>query len=366
MKVSFINRVRGKSLKVQTRQSYLFNIAVMIFILLLAACNTNVPEEEETQSTAVIEVATSTVIPTETSVPVPEPVLEKVVLSVPLEAQDDLYQEVLDFLLTWTAGEGYVLDVREAVAMTDIQEDWLGVVFLKAPANLNEIQEANPDLNLLVLSEDSLTGNGNLSVIQLNRLHQTFVAGYVGVLAAQDWRLGGLLPWDDAETGTLLQEAFVNGAAYYCGRCASVYMPVTLFPVISSLSSNSNSDDWLNAYTTLNQSYIVYVMYLSSEAGSDEVIRALSEQNVVMIGEEIPPEGVQEWWAATISMDVMGTIQMVLPEAFSGNGGQTVIVPVQINDINEELLSVGRMRLIDDTIALLTKGELLPLSPDYP
>lgn len=353
-------------MKVQTRRSYLFNFIVLIFILLLTACNADMPEEEGTQSTAVIEVATSTVTPTETSVPTPEPVLGKMILSVPLEAQDDLYQEVLDFLTTWTAGEGYVLDVREAVVPSDIQEDWFGIVFLKTPANLSEIQEANPDLNLLVLSEDSLTGNGNLSVIQFNRLHQTFVAGYVSVLAAPDWRLGGLLPWDDAETGTLLQEAFVNGAAYYCGRCASVYMPVTLFPVISSLSSDSNSDDWLNAYTTLNQSYIVYVVYLSSEASSDELILALDEQNRVMIGAETPPEGVQDRWAATVSMDVMGTIQIVLPEAFSGNGGQTVIVPVQITDVNEELLSVGRMRLIDDTMELLTKGELLPLSPDYP
>jgi len=289
-----------------------------------------------------------------------------VVLSVPFEAQDDLYQEVLDFLLTWTVGEGYVLDVRETVAISDIQEDWSGIVFLKSPANLKEIQEANPDLNLLVVSEDSLTGNGNLSVIQFNQLHQTFVAGYAGVLAARDWRLGGLLPWDDVDKGILLQEAFVNGAAYYCGRCASVYMPVTLFPVISSLPSNSNTDDWMNAYTTLNQSYIVYVMYISLEAGSDELIRTLAEQNVVMVGAETPPEGVQDRWAATVSMDVIGTIQTVLPESFSGNSGQTVIVPVQIKDVNEELLSVGRMRLIDDMMLLLTKGELLPLSPDYP
>lgn len=353
-------------MKVQTRRIYLFNFIILIFILMLAGCNASMPEGEGSKTTVVVEVSTSTVTPTETSVPTPEPVLKKVILSVPLEDQDEFYQEVFDFLAAWTAGEGYILDVREEVVLADIQEDWFGVVFLKTPAILSELQDTNPDLILFVLSEDSLAGNGNLSVIQFNRLHQTFVAGYVGILAALDWRLGGLLPWDDPETGSLLQEAFVNGAAYYCGRCASVYMPVTLFPVVSSLSSSSESDDWLNAYTTLNQSYIVYVVYLSSEASSDELIQALDEQNIVMIGAETPPEGVQNRWAATISMDVLGAIRTVLPEAFSGNGGQTVTVPVQINDVNEELLSSGRMRLINEMMELLNKGELLPLSPDYP
>ena len=348
------------------RRSHLINFTVILVLLLLAACNAAIPEEEDNQSTAVVEVATATLTPTETRIPTPEPVLRKVVLSVPLEAQDELYQQVQDFLLTWTADEGYILDIREAVAMGDIQEDWFGIVFLKTPANLNEIQDANPDLNLLVLTEESLTGNGKLSVVQFNRLHQTFVAGYVGVLAAPDWRLGGLLPWDDADKGADLQEAFVNGAAHYCGRCASVYMPVTLFPVISSLSSASTPDDWMNAYSILNQSYIVYVVYLSPEASSDELIRALDEQNVVMVGAETPPGGVQDRWAVTVSMDVISTIREVLPEAFSGNSGQTIIVPVQVNDVNEKLLSIGRMRLIDDMLGLLAKGELLPLSPDYP
>ncbi|MBN2048555.1 MAG: hypothetical protein JW750_11990 [Anaerolineaceae bacterium] len=340
-------------------------ISFILVALVLGACGNSAATPVIVEGvTEIAEEATEA--PTQTLEPTPTPMTRKAVLVAPPAVRSEDAAWARTRINDRASESGLTLEVVEQVMPEMIGSDWALVVFLIAPDNLDALRNSAVETQFVVISDAQMEGQGNLTVLYRDPYEQAFMAGYVSMLAAPDWRLGGLLPWPDETTGQELIEAFTNGANYFCGRCASVYMPVALFPKTSSLTPDSAPEEWTAAFDSLHTQYYLYTVYAAPEAASSTLLAHLAEMNMVIVGGETPTDQLGDRWAATVDQDAIGMLDMIWDDLLAGNGGQTVHVPVSLRDVNAELLSGGRMRLVDETIQLLNDGYLEPLSPDYP
>jgi hypothetical protein len=80
-----------------------------------------------------------------------------------------------------------------------------------------------------------------------------------------------------------------------------------------------------------------------------------------MIG-TFSPEQRPAGWVMTIQPDVVKAIQNAWSGLVSGQGGVTVQSPVGLADVDPSLLSVGKQRLVEQTLAELQAGRISTLS----
>ena len=336
-------------------------LIVAIVLLGFSACNSPTTTLETPQPASD---ATASPIPTEIPQPTETPQPGKVIL-VSADALDTPGNEVHSQLQTLSEQAGYSFEAMTAFNVEQVNDSLKVAIFMEEPQNLAELRNAAPAAQFVVVtSNEQLQGEENLSVLYVNTMDQAFIAGMVTMLAAPDFRAGGLLVWDNDEQGADAQEAFVNGANYYCGTCASVYMPVAFFPIVTSLPSSSTWETWLDAFNSMNTEYIIYTMFVNGGAATTELMQALAIANVAVVGEHTPTGTDLPRYAATVQMDIAAQLVNLWPDLQAGIGGKTVVVPVEVVDVNEELLSAGRMRLVNDAIVLLAEGALESLSPD--
>jgi hypothetical protein len=76
-----------------------------------------------------------------------------------------------------------------------------------------------------------------------------------------------------------------------------------------------------------------------------------------MIG-TISPEQQPAGWVMTIQPDLMKGIQNAWPGLISGQGGITFPSPLGLADIDPNLLSEGKLRLVEQTLTQLQSGQI--------
>jgi hypothetical protein len=223
---------------------------------------------------------------------------------------------------------------------------------------ITEALSAHPDVQFIVMSDQELGLAPNLNVIRLRWDYQAFIAGYLSILITPDWRTAGLFTPDDL--GQVQAQAFVNGAQYFCGICASKLSPIVRFPVTAMLSGDADPGTRQTEVEGL-LSNIVYVMYVAPGSSNPELLTDLGQRGLVLVGGETPPEGMGPRWAATVSMDILPSLEIIWSGAAAGEGGKAVDTTVVIQDINEDFFSPGRQKLVEDTLQELEAGWIYPL-----
>lgn len=324
--------------------------------LILGSCN-GARDQYVTPSPAL---PTVTPIPTSTSTPVPG----RVVLVAPLELDPIWVSEVQNALGELAATSGMVLDIREVLSPEDIGEDWKVVVFLSTPANLNDVLSSAPQVQFLVINAIGLQPNNHLSLLRGRPDWLNFIAGYVTILVAPDWRSMGLLPADEPY-GSLISEAFQNGAHYFCGRCAPVYSPVVLFPLYTAMPSGTDARTWqsLSDQMLVN---IIYAAYVAPEAASLDLLNYLASSGLVLVGGTTPPDTVRTRWAATVKQDFLTPLNTIWGDLMSGQGGKVIDASIQLTDINNSILTTARIQLVEQTVQDLQNGWIVPLTYSQP
>lgn len=328
---------------------------IWVLLLLLSACSSPAQPEPAPSETppAALPSETSTVEPS----PTPTPPPGKVVLVSGGSSGYDLaaFSQQLSAL---AAQAGLIYEERAALQASEIGSDWRVVVFASDDPVVSEALGAHPGVQFLVVSDHELGMAGNLSVIRLRWDYQAFLAGYLSILITPDWRTGGLFPPDDP--GSLQAQAFVNGAQYFCGICASKLSPIVRFPVTAWLAGSA---DPLTRQAEVDalMSNILYVMYVAPGSSNPDLLADLAQRNLVLVGGEPPQEGMQPRWAASVVLDPTAALAEVWPEILAGQGGKAVDAPVLVRDINEDFFSIGRQRLVEETLQELQAGWVYPL-----
>lgn len=343
---------------------------LLIFTFAVSGCqaDSNGTAVEETSTvTAGLEV-TFTTVPTETPLPTETPQPALVVLYLHDGIDENTAAAWQERLSTLVQAGGFSLETRSTLSEADISGSWRMVVMPAYEDNLTSLASSAP-ATLFVVVTDTVIVDQPTNVVQLvaDPYAKAFAAGNTAIHTAADWRLGALLPGDSADDSNLVQAAFINGVNYYCGKCATVYTPLFDAPLITTLPSASSAAAWIEALSELHRQYILRAVFVSEAAASDELFVFLAEINMIAVGEEKPVgiEGLR--WAATIRQDSLA----VLEENWAGFASRsydsnTILVPIELVDVDENLLSIGRMRLIEETIDAVADGWVLPLSPDYP
>lgn len=319
------------------------SLILILFLLtiLLAACQ---------RSTPTAPVSTLETPPTVTATETPEANPERMIVS-----GGEVSPETRERLDTLAAGQGWQLDVQDSVQPAGLDEQVRVLIFLSKPANLDEILAAQPSRPVIVISGDELPTAGNLTQVKTRPETAVFMAGYLSALVAEDWRVGALLPGDDAA----VEEVFENGARFLCGNCSPSHPPYVFFPSIASLASNAGGAEWREALKTIAMDRID-VLYLDAVALLPEVIDEALAQNMKLIGNQTPPENARSVWLATIRLDALATVETAWSEILAGQGGRVLNAQPALTDVDASILTPGKQQLFEATCRELIEGRIYP------
>ncbi|MFN2143925.1 MAG: hypothetical protein ACK2T7_01170 [Anaerolineales bacterium] len=333
-----------------------FLVTGFMILFLLGGCGSpETPVGPQLEETAPSELPSETPVvpPTPTATPLPA----KVVF-IPSDAAGIDLAAFSQRVSELTAQSGWVFEERPSLQVNEISGDWRIVVMAGYDPLISEALTAHPDVQFIVMSDQDLGLAPNLSVIRLRWDYQAFIAGYLSILITPDWRTAGLFTPDNL--GQVQSQAFVNGAQYFCGICASKLSPIVRFPVTAMVSGKADPGTWQTEAESL-LSNIVYVMYAGPGSSSPDQLADLGQRGLVLVGGETPPDGMQTRWAATIRIDVLTALETIWSGAAVGEGGMAIDSSVVIQDINEDFYSTGRQRLVEETLQELEAGLIYPL-----
>jgi len=329
-----------------------FLAAGMLAFLILASCVPTPPVISPVKTSATPPV-TFTVTPTQRPTDTPQP--GKAALVIAPGADAALAGAVQAAVEQLAKQAGLPLEVNPTGA-----GNWRVAVYLNPPADMTKTAASLPGTQFLAISQIDLDKAPNLSVIRIHSEWEAFLAGYITMLVAPDWRAGALLT-GDTPLGDKMDEVFKNGGYFFCGACRSTLSPIKSFPITTSLPSNSDLAAWQAALGELRQS-IIYTVYVAPQAASPDLLAYLVAQKFYMVGGATPAKEILPRWAATVRSDIATPLQQIFPEVVSGKGGQVVDAPVVVSDVQPNLLGAGRMIKVEQLRKDLASGQVYPYS----
>ena len=330
---------------------------ILLLSSLLAACST--PLASPTVQVTPTPEASPTLAPTATPTPPPG----KAVLYAPDGTDANMLAQAQSLVEEQARPAGLITETLTLLEAGSLNADVKLVVALSRPSNLTDLMAAAPQAQFIVVSSDTLEPSANLTVIRLQAEYQAFVAGYVTTLISNDWRSGGLIP---GETPAL-QDAFANGGRYFCGVCAPGWPLGATFPLASGAPAPADGPAWAVQAADFFDNGKVESFYLSPQASRPEVFAYLAGRNqlnttVIVVGALPPAAELRAQWAATIGLDPFEALSQALPEALAGKSAGSISVPVSLSDVSPNLLSPGRLEMVELLLDEIAAGRINPLS----
>lgn len=328
----------------------LLGLWVLVF---LASCGGKVPEPTA--------IPTIPPLPTDTPTPTATPLPNKIALIAPPEIAAEQSQAVQTILNELSAPAGLMVETLPALQPADLSNgSWKMVFFQNTPGNLTDFLNAAPQVQFVVVSSAELPTAANLTTILSSPENEAFLAGFLSVATATDWRAAGLFPADG--NGAARQAAYLNGGHYYCGICNPFYPPAVRFPLSYALPATASAAEWQMVADELGKN-VVYLMYVSPEVASRDLLVYLASKNIMLVGSQTPPEELRSYWVATIHQDLGASIKEIFPALLEGKGGQVVKAELVLSDVNDGLISVGKLGLVNQTKDTLLNGLVMPADP---
>lgn len=323
-------------------------ILFLVFAVALSACNGN-------QATG-----TSTPAPTETVVipptltPTPTTPLAVLVVPADLDVEtSNLYQTTVYDL---AQASGYRFQVRNTLTAADLEPGLEVVIVFPPDPGIAALAAAAPQVQFLAINIPGVSAGGNISVLGdvVQPDMAGFLAGYTAAMITEDYRIGMLMPKDNANALTALN-AFAAGMAYYCGTCRPVLFYNWTYPQYLEIGAEEDPANY-NAYADiLILQRDVGTIFLYPDIVTPDLINYIGTTGVNMIG-TVSPEQRPAGWVMTIQPDVIQAIQNAWPGLIAGQGGVTVQAPLGLADVDPNLLSEGKQRLVEQTLSDLQAG----------
>jgi hypothetical protein len=333
--------------------SSLLATAGMLACLILASCAPVPPAVSP--AITLTPAATLAVVPPTPQDPTPSPQPGKAALVIAPGSDPTLAKSVQSAVERLARQSGLPLEINPTGS-----GNWKVAVYLNPSAEMPKTAAGLPGTQFLAISQVDLDKAPNLSVIRIHSEQEAFLAGYITMLAAPEWRAGALLA-SDSPLGDKLDEVFRNGGYFFCGACRSALSPMLSFPITANLPSGSAMAAWQAALDELRKS-IIYTLYVSPQAASPEFLQYLVAQKFYLVGGATPAQEIRSRWVATVSSDALTPLQQMWPGLASGQGGQVVDAPVVVSDVQAGLLGGGRMEKVEELRKNLADGQVYPFS----
>jgi len=334
-----------------------FLFAILILVL-LGACGSPTPETPPPPTA----VPTITPLPTVTMMPTPSTPLAILLLPADMDkTASDLYQKTVYDLAQQS---GFRFQVRNTLSPTDLADPTLKVVIVLPPdPGVASLAPTVPGVQFLAVNIPNLTAGGNLSVLAGDSQVElpAFLAGYVGAMISDEYHIGMIIPKDNGDAQRAFN-AFSNGMTYYCGLCRTFYLTEIGYPTYIEVPADEDPTRYGGYANVLINDRKVYSIYIFPTLADDDFLSYIGTQGVFLIGTSMPdprPGG----WVMTIRPDTVKAIQSAWPNLIAGQGGVNVQSPLGIADVDETILTPGKLRLAQETLDALLAGRILPTSP---
>ena len=338
------------------RRTLSLSILGLLIIAILVACGQATPDATPTP------IPTETAIPTATFTATPSSPLAILVLPADMDqAMYDLYQTTVYGLAQQA---GFRFQVRNTLSELDL-EPALRVVITLPPdpgPGIAALAAAAPQTQFLAINIPGLAAGGNVSVLANNVQTDivAFMAGYIGAMIMDDYRIGMIYPDGNAEALNAL-DAYTNGKTYYCGICQPYYYLPYDFPQSIPIPGTEPPENYGGYAVYLIQQREVDFIYVYPEIATPELLAYIGSSGAVQVG-SAPQGGIPLYWAASISPDTIGAIQAAWPNLVAGQGGQAVQSPLGLIDVDPNLLSPAKQADAEQVLADLLAGRLSPYS----
>ena len=328
----------------------------VLFVALLVACGQTAPEAAPT------EVPTETAIPTATFTATPSTPLA--ILVMPAELDPALYELYQSTVYNLAQQSGFRFQVRNTLSEADLDPTVRVVIALPPDPGpgIAALAAAAPQAQFLAINIPGLTAGGNVSVLanEVQTDIVAFMAGYIGAMIIDDYRIGMIYPDGNAEALSAL-DAYTNGKAYYCGTCRPFYYLPYDFPQAIPVPSTEPPENHGGYAVYLIQQREVDFIYVYPDLATPELLEYIGSSGAVQVGRS-PQGNIPLYWAASISPDTIGAIQTAWPNLIAGQGGQAVQSPMTITDVDETLLSPAKKAEAEQVLAELIAGRISPHS----
>ena len=343
-----------------TRQKFKL-ISVLLLLLLLVACRPPtgetppVPTGSEIQSTFA-RPPTPFSTPTAPDIPTEEQPVAILVDPAESGLAGPVEETLAETISEFAQEHGLELVVRKSLAPADVTPNVRFVVVLPPDPGLASLAAASSQTRFLGIDIADLEPGENLSVIAPQPGEKGFLAGYLAAVVTQEWRVG-VIAASDTQEGTAAREGFLNGAAYFCGLCRQTYPPYYTYPMYAEAPAGASAEQWQAAADTLiNQN--VETVYVAPGVGDEDLLNYLAQAGVNIIGSGPAPAALKTNWVASIEGDYENALEEALPKLLSGEPGARFSPALGISDVNPDLLSPGRQRLVEALNADLSAGAI--------
>ena len=329
-----------------------------ILLILLAACT--IPGHSTPTSTATEPtVSSSTASPTTESTTVSPLTILVVPADMPSD-QSSLYQSTV-YDLAQQAGMRF--QVRNVLTVSDVTtEPGLKVVVALPPdPGLAGLAAAAPQVQFLGVGIPGLTAAANLSLIGTSGkpvAQQAFLAGYIAAMLSPDYRVG-ILTQEDNPSALTAEAAFINGVHFYCGLCNPAFAPFYGYPLHIEIPVGTPEGQY-PAYADGLARYMVEVAYVYPDIATPDLLDYLYQKDILIISESLPLEDLRPDWIVSIQPQDIPAIQSIFPDLAAGKGGQNLSTPLLLTDINPDLLTEGKQRLVEEVLSDLQTGFIDP------
>ena len=312
---------------------------------------------------------TPTTIPA-TPTPTPDPItsptapmpLAILILPADMPQKDkDIYQTIVYDLAQANSMRWQVLNTLTPADLPLVGPALRVVIALPPDPGLAALTAAAPDVQFLAVGIPDLPAASNLSTIGATGIpvdQQAFLAGTIAGMIAPEWKVG-ILSRKDTTGGDAAVTAFGNGFVFYCGSCRNPLFPQPsgIYPVVVRIPTDAKPGEY-TAYADLLLRNIVKVAYVYPEVATPELLSYMAQTDMLIIGQSLIGEDVRSHWVLSIQPDTVAAIQTIFPDLVAGQGGQVVPTPLLLADVNPDLLSEGKLRLVQEVLDGLQNGTI--------
>jgi hypothetical protein len=328
-------------------------ISLLISIILIAGC-TGSPTPNATQASVEIP---SPVPPTEAPTATVVPTATRVLISTGSQLTEADAQNIVGVVQSLAGLSGLSVETLPNLTPELLTPDVKVVVVLPPDPGVNDLAGRYPDIRFISVAIPSIQPAANLFAVGSDGTHPEwsgFMAGYISAILTNEWRVGALTQAGSNE-GLLAGDGFRNGVSFFCGLCQKKYSPFNYDSPILELNPKASQPE-ADAFIAS----AVKTAYIYPGVANPDMMAYLVQGGMKLIGSQSPPDALRPAWIATIKMDYAAGLQAAWADILSGSPGNVVPASLSVSDIDSNMLTGGKMRLVNELIGELTAGAIAP------
>jgi len=338
----------------------LFFLFLLGLGLLLVACSSGQPLPSPTATAESLAAAEPSPIPSPTDTPIPQPAAPTVILYAPPGSDPQVGEGLQTLLAGLSADAGLQFEVVSQLSTQDLDEQVELVVILAPDPGIESLAASAPETQFLVIGMPGIQPDANVSTINPSAGtpdQLAFAAGYLAAAITEDWRTG-VVSEQETPAGLAAATGFTNGVYFLCGLCRPVLPPFPIpgYPLTVQLPVSASQEERGSLLSYL-QEWQVGTVYVAPEVAEPVLLEELAGAGISIIGTGSPSPELRSSWAATIGFsDPAEAVEQVWAALLEGQGGQSISLSLVLQDVNPQLVSPGRQRLVEEMLAELQAG----------